>query len=54
MKMKKLIYTLSLFLMLYSCSIDNYDAPNAVLSGKVIDNVTNEPVENGEIGRAHV
>lgn len=47
--MKKLIYTSSLFLMLYSCSIDNYDAPNAVLSGKVIDNVTNEPVENGGV-----
>lgn len=47
MKMKKLIYTAFLFLMLFGCSIDNYESPNAVLSGKVIDNVTNEMVENG-------
>ena len=45
--MKKLIYTAFLFLMLFGCSIDNYESPNAVLSGKVIDNVTNEMVENG-------
>lgn len=47
MIMKELIYTLLLFIMLYSCSIDNYEAPNAVLSGKVVDNKTNELVENG-------
>ena len=47
--MKELIFTLFLVLMLYSCSIDNYESPNAVLSGKVIDNVTNEAVENGGV-----
>lgn len=32
-----------------SCSVDNYDAPNATLSGKVIDNVTNGMIENGGV-----
>ena len=32
-----------------SCSIDNYDMPNATLSGKVSDNVTNDMVENGGV-----
>jgi hypothetical protein len=31
------------------CSIDNYEAPNATLSGKVIDNTTNEMIENGGV-----
>lgn len=30
-----------------SCSIDNYVAPSATLSGKVIDNETNDMIENG-------
>lgn len=34
-------------LLVYGCSIDNYTAPNATLSGKVIDSVTAEMVENG-------
>lgn len=32
-----------------SCSIDNYDAPSATLSGKVLDNVTNDMIENGGV-----
>lgn len=48
MKMKKLFYLqLVLILLVYSCSIDNYTAPNATLSGKVLDNTTSEMVENG-------
>ena len=37
-----------------SCSIDNYDAPNATLSGKVIDNVTNDMIENGGVNTGTV
>ena len=48
--MKKLLYLqIILLLAVYSCSIDNYEAPNASLSGKVIDNVTNEMIENGGV-----
>lgn len=32
-----------------SCSIDNYDAPSATISGTVIDNVTGEKIENGGV-----
>lgn len=34
-------------MVVISCSIDNYDGPSVELSGKVIDNVTNDMVENG-------
>lgn len=49
MKMKNVIYLLLIIISVVSCSIDNYDAPSATLSGKVIDNVTNEMIENGGI-----
>jgi hypothetical protein len=29
---------------LQGCSLDNYDAPNAVLTGRLVDSETNEPV----------
>lgn len=47
MNMKNIFYLLLIIMSVASCSIDNYDAPNARLSGKVVDNVTNEMVENG-------
>lgn len=34
-------------MVIVSCSIDNYEGPSVKLSGKVIDNITNEMVENG-------
>lgn len=49
MKMKKLFYLQLILLFAYACSIDNYEAPNATLSGRVIDNVTNEMIENGGV-----
>lgn len=45
--MKKLIYTILLIFIVCGCSIDNFDAPNAVLTGKIVDSVTNELIENG-------
>lgn len=48
MKIKHRFYLL-LILLVTSCSIDNYDEPNATLSGKVTDSVTNDMVENGGV-----
>ena len=47
MKMRNIYCLLLIIMSVVSCSVDNYDAPSARLSGKVIDNVTNEMVENG-------
>lgn len=49
MKMKNIFYLLLIIMSVVSCSIDNYDVPNATLSGKVLDNVTNEMIENGGV-----
>src|SRR5450759_1031718 len=49
MKMKNIIYLLLIIMSIASCSIDNYDAPSATLSGKVLDNVTNDMIENGGV-----
>lgn len=49
MKMKNVIYLLLIIISIASCSIDNYDAPSATLSGKVLDNVTNDMIENGGV-----
>ena len=49
MKMKNTIYLLLIIMSIASCSIDNYDAPSATLSGKVLDNVTNDMIENGGV-----
>lgn len=46
--MKNIFYAL-LMLSFASCSIDNYDLPDSSLSGKVLDNVTNDMVENGGV-----
>lgn len=45
----KNIFILFLLLIAAGCSIDNYDAPSATLSGTVIDDETNEPVQNGGV-----
>jgi len=37
-----------------SCSIDNYDLPDSSLSGKVLDNVTNDMIENGGVNSGTV
>lgn len=47
-KMKNIFYLL-LIISIAGCKIDNYDAPNATLSGKVIDNLTNDMIENGGV-----
>ena len=46
--MKNVIYAL-LILSFTSCSIDNYDMPNAKISGTVMDNLTGDMVENGGV-----
>ncbi|MDR3093485.1 MAG: DUF3823 domain-containing protein [Bacteroidales bacterium] len=40
MNMKKKILFFSIVLLISACQIDNYDAPDAILTGRVIDNVT--------------
>ena len=50
MKMKNIYYSIIIILILSGCNkIDNYDAPNATLTGKVVDNVTNEMIENAGV-----
>jgi hypothetical protein len=49
MKIKYGFYLLLIITLSISCSIDNYDEPNATLSGKVIDNATNDMIENGGV-----
>ncbi len=44
--MKNIFYSL-LMLFFVSCSIDNYELPNATLTGHVIDDVTGKTVQNG-------
>lgn len=47
--MRNIFYLLIVIMSIISCSKDNYEGPNATLSGKVIDNVTNEMIENGGV-----
>lgn len=49
MKMKNIFYLLLIIFSVVSCSIDNYEAPSATLSGKVLDNSTNDMIENGGV-----
>ncbi|MBG0861040.1 MAG: DUF3823 domain-containing protein [Bacteroidales bacterium] len=49
MKSRVYFYLLLIIISITSCSIDNYDMPNATLSGRVLDNVTNEMVQNGGV-----
>ncbi|MEN6353879.1 MAG: DUF3823 domain-containing protein [Bacteroidales bacterium] len=49
MKMKNVIYLFLIIISVASCSIDNYDAPSATLSGKVLDSSTNNMIENGGV-----
>lgn len=48
-KMKNVYYLLFVLALIAGCELDNYDAPNVTLSGKVIDSETNELVENGGV-----
>ena len=47
--MKNIFYFFLVIIFSASCKIDNYAPPNAMLSGKLIDNETNEAVENGGV-----
>lgn len=52
--MKNIIYLVLIAFLVTNCSVDNYDAPDVTLSGKVIDNVTNEMVQNGGVNSGTV
>ncbi|WP_316814354.1 DUF3823 domain-containing protein [Pedobacter heparinus] len=50
--MKKIYYSIFVILSVVASAcnkIDNYDPPSATLSGAVVDNVTNEPVQNAGV-----
>ncbi|HEY0669408.1 MAG TPA: DUF3823 domain-containing protein [Sphingobacteriaceae bacterium] len=48
--MKKIYYLIFIILSVVGCNkIDNYDAPSATLTGKVVDDVTNETVQNAGV-----
>ncbi len=49
MKMRNIFYLLPVIISIAGCSIDNYEAPSVTLTGKVIDNVTNDMIENGGV-----
>jgi hypothetical protein len=42
MKIKKIILLFSVILSLSACQIDNYETPDAILNGRIIDDVTNK------------
>lgn len=54
MKMKPTLFLLIIILSFASCEIDNYDAPQLTLSGKILDAQTNELVESGGINAGTV
>ena len=47
--MKNIFYLLLIIMSVMSCKRDNFAPPNATLSGKVLDNVTNDMIENGGV-----
>ncbi len=47
--MKNIIYLFLVALSMFACKIDNFEAPNATLFGKVVDEVTAETIENGGV-----
>lgn len=52
MKMKKIYKSILLILTIAACAcnkLDNYDPPSATLSGTVIDDMTNETVQNSGV-----
>jgi len=49
MKMKNIFYLFLILVSIASCSNDNYNAPSATLSGSVLDNETNDMIENGGV-----
>ena len=52
--MKNIFYFFWVIIFAASCKIDNYAPPNAMLSGKLIDNETNEAIENGGVNGGSV
>lgn len=50
----KPIYFLWIILLLASCSVDNFDAPDVTVKGKIIDAETNELVESGGVNGGSV
>lgn len=53
-KMKPTLILPFILLALVSCEIDNYDAPNLTISGKIIDVETEELVESGGVNSGTV
>lgn len=50
MKIKNIYYSIFIILSVIGCNkIDNYDAPSATLTGKVVDDVTNETIQNAGV-----
>lgn len=50
--MKTIYYSIFIILAVIGCGcnkLDNFDPPNATLSGAVVDHVTNEPVQNAGV-----
>lgn len=45
--MKKLFYIYCLILSLAGCKVDNYEGPNAAITGSIVDNETGELVASG-------
>ena len=48
-KMKNILYLFLIAISISSCKVDNFNPPSVTLSGKVIDNVTNDMIENGGV-----
>lgn len=46
--LKTIIYQLAAILLM-GCSVDNFKAPNATLTGRVVDNITGDLIENGGV-----
>jgi hypothetical protein len=52
-KMKQLLYFI-VAISFFSCSIDNYEAPQLTLEGKIVDSQTGELVESGGVNAGTV
>ena len=46
MILKKIIFLLVVVALFASCEIDNYDKPNGTIYGKLMDIITNEPLQS--------
>jgi hypothetical protein len=54
MNMKNIFYLFLMVMLVASCELDNFSAPDVTLSGKVVDNVTNDMIENGGLNSGTV